>query len=79
MGAFLGVRFYAPIGNILGKGVFTMTTNNYPNLRYWLGIVLALLSIVVLFPAFIVAAITAIPLFIALITMAVILEWIRYV
>ncbi len=56
-----------------------MTTNNYPNLRYWLGIVLALLSIVVLFPAFIVAAITAIPLFIALITMAVILEWIRYV
>ncbi|GAB4320280.1 MAG: hypothetical protein Kow00117_09810 [Phototrophicales bacterium] len=56
-----------------------MTTNNYPNPRYWLGFVLVLLSIVILFPVIVVAGITAIPLFIALITMAVMLEWIRYV
>jgi hypothetical protein len=55
-----------------------MMANRNPDLRYWIGIVLALMSLVFLWPAIVVAAVMTIPLLICLFMMAALLELIRY-
>lgn len=54
-----------------------MTRDHNPNLQYWIGIVLALMSLIILWPVIVVAAVMTILLLICLFVMAALLELIR--